>query len=121
MVEPPQRSSAGAMGHHPRCFARNISSPKGAIKKKKKKRGAKGLTTVRYFVGKDISCITYLIKDILALRTEYNTHAYATQGYISKFYSVIFEQIFNVRTFKSLNPFEIGTSYEGSPSYNIIL
>ena len=26
MVEPPQRPSAGAMGHHPRCFARSISS-----------------------------------------------------------------------------------------------
>ena len=33
MVEPRQRPSAGAMGHHSRCFARNISSPKGAIKK----------------------------------------------------------------------------------------
>ena len=28
MVEPPQRPSAGAMGHHPRCFARSISSHK---------------------------------------------------------------------------------------------
>ena len=37
MVEPPQRPSAGAMGHHPRCFARNISSPKGAIKKQQQK------------------------------------------------------------------------------------
>ena len=36
MVEPPQRPSAGAMGHHPRCFARNISSLKGAVKKQKK-------------------------------------------------------------------------------------
>ena len=34
MVEPPQRPSAGAMGHHPRCFAGNISSLKGAITKK---------------------------------------------------------------------------------------
>ena len=34
IVELPQRTSAGAMGHHPSCFARNISSPKGAIKKK---------------------------------------------------------------------------------------
>ena len=30
---PPQRPSAGTTGHHPRCFARNISSLKGAIKK----------------------------------------------------------------------------------------
>ena len=27
--EPPQRPSAGAMGHHPRCFARSISSQRG--------------------------------------------------------------------------------------------
>ena len=33
MVEPPQRPSAGAMGHHSRCFARSISSQR-AIKKK---------------------------------------------------------------------------------------
>ena len=37
MVEPPQRPSAGAMGHHPRCFARNIYSLQGAMKKRKKK------------------------------------------------------------------------------------
>ena len=36
LVEPPQRPSAGAMGQHQRFFARNISSPIGAIKKNNK-------------------------------------------------------------------------------------
>ena len=38
MVEPPQRPSADAMGHHPRCLARSIFFPKGLLKKREKKK-----------------------------------------------------------------------------------
>ena len=39
MMEPPQRPSAGAIGHDPKCFAETSLPRKGLIKKEKRRQG----------------------------------------------------------------------------------